>query len=226
MFRRCLYLFAVILLVTQVSAQRMVRTIKPVKTHSTKTNFSIGLGATNSAVFLQRNTLDNTKITGLSGFMTYDLSKQLRLAVDYTRYRKIDIIPTWYNIHASTIEANLQVLWHSKSNLYFYPMAGLSLNTFKGYFTGLNDFQNLAQIYAKNNNVTTRWLGFNTGVGVEYNAKPFVIFGSFKMRLGFAERTTQLNIVDVCFSAGVRYVLTVPSLYKLFRGTHDRYNRN
>jgi hypothetical protein len=206
-----------------MNGQRKIRAIKPIKTHPAKTNFSIGAGITNSAVFLQRNTLDNTKIQGFSGYLMYDLSKTLRLSFDYTRYSTTDIAPTWYNIHASTIEANLHVLWHSKGHLSFYPIAGLSLNIFKGYFTGINDYQNLTAIYSTNNEITTRWVGLNTGVGMEYSLKPVILFGSCKMRVGFSEGHSELNIVDVCFSAGIRYNLRVPSLYSLFKGTRNRY---
>ncbi len=223
MWRLLLYLCLVTLCTFRANAQRQVRVIKPVKTHPSKTNFSFGAGYTNSAVFLQRNTLDNTKIQGFSGYLMYDLSRTLRLSTEYTRYNKTDIAPTWYNIHASTIEANLHILWRSKSHLSFYPMAGLSLNIFKGYFTGLADYQNLTEKYKQNNEVVTRWMGLNMGVGMEYSINPIILFGTSKMRVGFSDGRSGLNIVDVCFSAGIRYNLRVPSLYRLFKGTRNRY---
>ena len=202
----------------------MVRTIKPVKTHPAKTNLGIGVGITNSAIFLQRNTLEDGNIKGLTGTLTYDASKKIRINIDYTRYQKIDIVPTWYDIHASTLEANMSILWYSKGGLCFYPMAGLSYNVFKGNFTGLDDFQNLAAKYPGQRYITTRWLGFNAGVGMEYIIKPFAIFGNAKMRVGFSDGNSQLNIMDVCFNAGIRYNLRAPSLYKLFKRPGDRYS--
>ena len=223
MFRLVLYLCFTLVLVVNSSGQRQVRTIKPVKKHPLKTNLSIGIGITNSAVFLQRNTLDDGNVKGLTGCATYDLSKIFRVSLDYTRYNELNIAPTWYNIHASTVEMNLYVLWHSKENLCFYPLTGLSLNRFEGYFTGLDDYQHLSDKYRKDRDITTLWLGVNAGLGFEYMIKPIIIFGSYKMRIGYSNGSSQLNIVDVCFSFGVRYNLRVPSFYKLFRGTRNRY---
>jgi hypothetical protein len=223
MFRLILYVFAAVTLTFHVYGQRQVRVIKPPKSHPSHTNLGIGLGVTNSAVFLQRNTLDEDNIIGLTGCLTYDASKKLRVNVDYTRYQKVDIHPTWYNIRASTLEANANILWYSKGGFCFYPIAGISYNVFKGYFTGLADFQNLTSRYSSNHEVVTRWIGINTGVGMEYPIKPFAIFGSFKLRTGFSDGKSQLNIVDVCFNGGVRYNLRAPSLYKLFKGTGHRY---
>lgn len=221
--RLIVYVLVLVSLGFHAFGQRQVRVIKPPKSHPSSTNLGIGMGLTNSAVFLQRNTLDEDNILGLTGCLTYDASKLLRVSVDYTRYQKVDIQPTWYNIRASTLEANVYVLWYSKGGLCFYPIAGLSYNVFKGYFTGQADFQHLTSRYSSNREITTRWIGVNTGVGMEYPIKPFAIFGSFKLRTGFSEGWSQLNIVDVCFSAGIRYNLKAPSLYKLFKGTGHRY---
>ena|SRR6218665_1571244 len=223
MFRLILYTFAALAFSSGVYGQRQVRVIKPPKAHRSSTNLGIGVGVANSAVFLQRNTLDDDNIIGLHGCLTYDASRMLRVSVDYTRYQKVNIAPTWYNIQASTLEANLFVLWYSKGGLCFYPIGGISYNVFKGYFTGLGDFQNLSSRYGVNGQVVTRWLGVNTGVGMEYSIKPFAVFASFKLRTGLSDGRSGLNIVDVCFNAGIRYNLKAPSLYKIFKGNGHRY---
>ena len=43
------------------------------------------------------------------------------------------------------------------------------------------------------------------------------------MRVGKSDFQNPLNIMDGCFSFGLRYNLTVPSVYKIFRGTKSRY---
>ena len=193
------------------------------KPRPTYTNLGIGVGITNSVVFLARNTNEKNAALGITASVVYGLSKSFRLSFDYTRYGRIDISPTWYDIKANTFEANLQIMFKSKSDFYFYPMFGLSYNEFKGYFTGKNDYLNLNSIYPANANVTSRWLGFNSGVGLEYNFKPVIIFGGAKMRVGVSEGDSGLNIMDVCYTFGIRYNLIVPTLYKLFRGG-SRYN--
>lgn len=222
MFRVLVYLLFTCVLTGSLSAQRQVRTIKPVKVHPAKTNLGIGIGATNSVVFLARNTSENNDALGLHTSLVYEGSRLFRVTVEYTRYSKIDIAPTWYGVKANTIESNVHILYHSKGNLYFYPLVGLSYNSFKGRFTGLNDYMNLRAVYGTGE-VATHWFGLNTGVGLEYLVKPFVIYGTFKMRTGFSE-VEKLNILDVCYSIGVRYNLRVPTLYKLVKGPGQRYS--
>lgn len=224
MIRLLAYMFFTCVLSFHMSGQRQVRTIKPVKTHPAKTNLGIGLGITNSVVFLARNTSENNDALGFQGSLVYEGSKLFRVTLEYTRYAKIDIVPTWYDVRANTIESNVHILFRSKGNLYFYPLFGLSYNSFKGRFTGLNDYMNLTSVYGgANKDVSTRWLGVNVGIGLEYQVKPFIIFGSFKMRGGFS-KGEKLNIMDVCYSLGVRYNLRVPSLYRLFKGPGNRYS--
>jgi hypothetical protein len=49
------------------------------------------------------------------------------------------------------------------------------------------------------------------------------IFGEYKMRVGNSDDKRQINIMDVCFSFGVRYNLKVPSIYRIVNGTKSRY---
>jgi hypothetical protein len=184
---------------------------------------SIGVGLTNSVVFLARNTNENNNAIGVTTSAVYALSKFFRLSADYTRYGKINIIPTWYNIRANTVETNLQIIFRSKNSLYFYPQFGLSYNTFSGYFTGKEDYLNLSAIYPQNQNVTSKWLGFNSGVGLEYKISSIMAFASAKMRVGFTKGHSDLNILDVCYTFGLRYNFQVPSISKIFHGG-NRYN--
>lgn len=200
-----------------------VRVIKPVKTHPTVTKLGIGVGGANSVVFLARNTTERNNALGITTSLVYGSSKTVRLSLDYTHYGSINIAPTWYNVKANTIEANIHVMYRSAAGLYFYPLAGFSYNVFSGYFTGKDDYLNLANLYPSNHEVTTRWLGFNAGVGLEYAIKQFVVCGGFKMRVGVSEGNNGINILDVCYTVGVRYNLIVPSIYNLFKGTKKRY---
>jgi hypothetical protein len=110
-----------------------------------------------------------------------------------------------------------------KTKAYFYPLFGISYNSFSGYFTGLNDFLNLSDKYKKNEVAKTNWLGFNVGAGYEQYFKQVSVFGEYKMRVGNSDEKGQVNIMDVCFSFGVRYNLKVPSIYRLVNGTKSRY---
>ncbi|MCW3078436.1 MAG: hypothetical protein JWO32_3045 [Bacteroidetes bacterium] len=93
---------------------------------------------------------------------------------------------------------------------------------FSGYFTGRNDFLNLSEKYPVNQNISTNWVGLNVGTGYEYYFKFLSFFVDYKMRVGFSDKH-QLNIMDVCYTFGLRYNLKVPSIYKIFSGTRSRY---
>jgi len=158
--------------------------------------------------------------------MVYGGSKLMRLSLEYTRYQPLDIAPTWYNINASTIELNTHFMARFRNrNAYFYPLVGISYNIFSGTYTGVNDYLNLGTLYKKNEKVVTRWVGLNIGTGYELYVKPGSFFLDYKMRIGVTEGKSQLNIQDVCITAGLRFNLRVPSFYSLFiyRGTRSRY---
>ncbi len=202
-----------------------VRIIKPVKHHPRQTNLSIGGGLNRSVLILNRNVKNDNDALGFNGALTYGGTKFLRAKIEYTHYNRIDIEPTWFNIRSSTIEGNLQLLARfKKTRAYFYPLFGVSHNSFSGYFTGQGDFLNLSEKYKKNTIARTNWFGANVGVGYEYYFKKISFFGEYKMRIGNYDR--QLNIMDVCFSFGLNYSLKVPSVYKLFSGTKKRYLLN
>ncbi|MBA2613683.1 MAG: hypothetical protein H0U95_17100 [Bacteroidetes bacterium] len=167
---------------------------------------------------------DNNDAIGYHGSVLYGGSKLLRGSLEYTYYRKINIEPTWYNIKASTIEFNIHIMTKfKKSKTYFYPLVGLSYNSFSGYFTGKDDFQNLHDKYQKNQIAVTKWIGVNVGAGFEkYFIKRASVYGEYKMRVGNSQEK-QINIMDVCFSIGVRGYLRVPSIYKLVSTTKSRY---
>jgi hypothetical protein len=214
----------ILLILAAISAASQTRVIKPAKKQYPKTtNFGIGAGVTRSVIYLNRNVKEDNDARGYNFSLIYGGSSLLRGSLEYTHYRSISIEPTWYNIKASTIEFNMHIIARfKKTNAFFYPLFGFSYNMFSGYFTGRNDFLNLRERYPVNTTVVTNWSGLNVGTGYEHYIRPVSIFIDYKMRIGFAERRN-LNIMDVCFSVGIRYNLKVPSIYKLFSGTRSRY---
>ncbi|MBA3663545.1 MAG: hypothetical protein H0W61_04965 [Bacteroidetes bacterium] len=214
---------SVFLLLSTLSVSQ-TRVIKPVKKKYPKTtNFGIGVGVTRSVIYLNRNVKENNDARGYSFSLIYGGSNIVRASIEYTHYRAVSIEPTWYDIKASTIEANIHVIARfKKTNAFFYPLAGISYNMFSGFFTGRDDFLNLSEKYPVNQVVTTNWAGLNIGTGYEHYIKPFSVFIDYKMRIGITTEK-QLNIMDVCFTFGIRYNFKVPSIYKIFSGTRSRY---
>lgn len=201
-----------------------VRTIKPIKSHPSTALFSFGFGAAGSVLFLSRNVKPDNEARGYQASLVYGGSKLFRGSLEYTRYQTINIEPTWYNIKAQSIECNMHILARfNESKAVFYPIFGLSYNTFKGFYTGVNDYLNLSSLYSVNQDVVTHWLGFNVGTGFECYFNRLSFYADYKMRLGVSEGYNEFNIIDVCLSAGIRYNFKVPSLYSLVKGTRSRY---
>lgn len=202
-----------------------VHVAKPVaKPKPRNTRFSLGGGITRSVLFLARNTKSHNDAYGMNLNVAYSLSKLVRFNLEYTSYRAIDIAPTWYGVRAHTLEFNMQVISKFQdSHTYFYPLFGVSYNVFNGYFTGLNDYLNLRSLYSPEHQVVTRWLGVNTGVGIEQFIYPFSIFGECKMRVGMSEGENEITVMDFCYSAGIRYYIKARSLYGILGGTRSRY---
>jgi hypothetical protein len=220
--RRSLHL-VIFFLFTASLAYSQLHVVKPVKTRPKKTNFAIGFGVSQSVVYLTRNVNSNNDARGLNVSMLYGITRGLRLCAEYSLYRSLDIAPTWYGINAHTIEVNIQpLLRFNNRRAYFYPLLGWSYNIFKGFYTGTSDAQSLFLVYQKNTVIRSSWLGFNAGLGYEFYFRPGSFFATYKMRVGKAEGSN-LNIMDVCITAGLRFNIKVPTFYNLFRGTRSRY---
>jgi hypothetical protein len=213
-------------LLISLSMSSQVRVLKPVKKSKPKyTNLALGVGAASSVLFLERNVKTNNDAHGLLITAAYGGARMMRVTAEYIYYFPIDIDPTWFNIHAYTIESNAHIIAKTKSNKdFFYPLIGLSFNHFQGYFTGKNDFLGLSQRYAVNSTVVTNWIGLNVGTGYERFFGPVSVFLDYKMRVGANNgKETRINIMDICIAAGVRFNMRVPSIYKIMSGSRQRY---
>jgi hypothetical protein len=190
-----------------------------------KTNFQFGGGIMSSVVYLSRNVNDKNDARGWTVMGSYGGNKLFRVSAQYTQYFPINIAPTWYNVKANTIESNLEwMVYFKNKKSILYPLVGLSYNTFKGYFTGFNDYLNLKSVYKTNTTVSSRWLGLNVGTGFEHAFGPVVLFIDYKMRVGKMEERFSFTIMDVCYSGGVRLKLWIPTLKKLRLGLKDKYH--
>jgi hypothetical protein len=167
----------------------------------------------------------NNDARGMLFTAAYGGARMMRTTLEYTYYFPINIDPTWYNIHAYTIESNFHVIARTQTNKdFFYPLFGLSFNHFEGYFTGKDDFMALSQRYAVNSTISNNWVGLNVGTGYEHFFGPVSVFLDYKMRIGAKNGTeTRINIMDICISAGVRYNLRVPTIYNMVKGSRHRY---
>lgn len=213
----------------KVSALKRTRTIDKKKLELRHTTLGLGVGLTRSVIFLSRNIKEFNDATGFNVGLVYGGNKIARFSAEFHQYNSINIEPTWYNINAKTYEANVQFLARFRGEkAVIYPLLGISVNDFKAYFTGKEDFQNLRDKYGVNTQVHSFWLGANFGIGYEHQIGPLKAFALYKMRVGVQDMVTKLNIMDVCYSLGLRYdfkALTPKAFYRFItRSYKDRYN--
>ncbi len=188
------------------------------------TPWSIKAGANLSVVYLARNVKDNNNTPGMCGGLNYEVNNFLRVSTLFTHFKPLNIEPTWLNVRANTIELNVEaVARFPNGKTILYPFAGLSYNTYDGYFTGQSDYLNLKEYYKVNTVVKNRWLGVNFGIGFEHNFGIIGLFLDYRMRVGKQEKG--INIMDVCYTGGIKVRLPHIKVSKkpLFN-THNRYH--
>src|SRR3954466_11248951 len=135
-------LYIAVLLLAAFSMSAQVRVIKPVKKSKPKsTHLSFFGGFSSSELLLERNVQEDNAAHGYHFGMSYGITRVFRAGFEYTKYREINIAPTWYDINAETFEFNVHALARmGTTHAYFYPLLGVSYNVFQGYFTGEKDY--------------------------------------------------------------------------------------
>jgi hypothetical protein len=201
--------------------------VKPPK-ETTYTKWSLRAGCNLSVVYLARNIKDDNNAPGFCGGINYEINNFMRVSTLYTHFRPINIEPTWLNVRANTYEMNLEMIARfPNKKTQLYPFVGLSYNTYDGFFTGQLDYLNLKEYYAANTVVKNRWLGLNLGTGIEHNFGILGIFLDYRMRIGKQEDATGVNIMDVCYTAGLKVRIPETKATKKFAqrfGTKNRFN--
>jgi hypothetical protein len=193
---------------------------------TTYTKWSAKAGCNLSVVYLARNVKDDNNAPGFCGGITYEVNNFMRISTLYTHFRPINIEPTWLNVRASTYEMNLELVARfPNKRTQLYPFVGLSYNTYDGFFTGQADYLNLKEYYADNTVVKNRWLGLNLGTGIEHNFGILGIYLDYRMRIGKQEDAKGVNIMDVCYTAGLKVRLPETKGTKKFSQRFKTKNR-
>lgn len=213
-----------------ISAQKIIsatktKTITPAKKVIKETEYtklSIKAGVNISVVYLARNTKTNNNVPGICGGLVYEMNNFVRFSGLYSHFKPLDIEPTWYDVNANTYEINAEVLakFPNKKTL-LYPFAGISYNTYKGFFTGQSDFLNLKRLYPANSIVKNNWLGLTLGTGLEHNFGILGVFIDYRMRVGRQDKI--FNIMDVCYTGGLKVRFPYGKLAKRFNHLNDKY---
>jgi hypothetical protein len=187
------------------------------------TRLSVKAGVNISVVYLTRNIKDKNNEPGFCTGGVYEFNNFVRVSVLYTHFKTLNIEPTWLNVKANTYEANLEIMarFPNKKTI-MYPFTGLSYNTFNGFFTGQADYLNLKEYYGSNTTVKDNWLGVNLGTGIEHNFGILGVYLDYRMRVGRAEKA--INIMDVCYTAGLKVRFPYGRLAKTLAHPDDRFH--
>ena len=225
-----LFVFSALLMLSRTS---MAQDLKPAKTSTITpgkiekerpfTRWSLKAGGNISVIYLARNVKDKNYEPGYCGGLTYEINNFVRVSTLYTRFRPLNIEPTWLDVKANTYEINLEMLakFPNKKTL-LYPFVGFSYNTFTGFFTGESDYLNLREYYAVNSTIKNQWLGLNLGTGLEHNFGIIGLFIDYRMRVGKQE--TAINIMDVCYTGGIKIRFPYGKLAKKLASPNDRFH--
>ena len=197
-------LYSQIKKITSPAAKTETVTTKKTTDKETKyTRWSMRAGGNLSVIYLARNVKEKNNEPGYCGGFIYEINNFVRVSGLYTRFRPINIEPTWLNVRANTYEVNFEILARfPNQKTLLYPFAGFSYNTFSGFFTGQLDFLNLKEYYPINSTIKNQWLGFNLGTGLEHNFGIIGVFIDYRMRVGRQENS--INIMDVCYTGGLK----------------------
>ena len=222
-------LLTIILLSNSIISQNKLTSksaeITPTKIEKERryTRLSLKAGANISVIYLARNTKEKNNEPGYCGGITYEVNDFIRVSSLITSFRPINIEPTWLNVKANTYELNMEILakFPNKKTL-LYPFVGLSYNTFTGFFTGELDYLNLREYYPINSTVKNKWLGLNLGTGLEHNFGILGIFIDYRMRVGKQDKV--FNIMDVCYTGGLKVRFPYGNLAKKLTNPNDRFH--
>jgi hypothetical protein len=189
----------------------------------TFTRWSLKAGANLSVIYLARNIKEKNNEPGYCGGLTYEANDFVRISTLYSRFQPTNIEPTWLNVKASTIEANLEILakFPNKKTL-LYPFVGFSYNTYQGFFTGESDYLGLREYYPVNSIVKNNWFGVNFGTGLEHNFGILGLYVDYRMRVGKEEEA--INIMDVCYTAGLKVTFPYGKFAKRIANPNDRFH--
>jgi hypothetical protein len=116
---------------------------------------------------------------------------------------------TWKNVKAHDMEFNTQFVANVEGiNAAFYALTGLFAKRWSAEYTGINKevFFPVGNLQA-GDKYSKIQMGANLGCGFEKKISEFGVFGDVKFRLAPDDLNVKIRIVDVAYTAGVKYYL-------------------
>jgi|ERR1700741_3483769 len=215
-------LFGTILLFfSQVSFAQKEKKEKEFEKKQDPKGFYFGLGTELSSINISRNYRQNPYHFGFNGRAYYQYAANLRMMGEYTYVPKFNVEPTWLNVTNTVIGLNWSILAHIKDETaMFYTITGVCYQHWKGFYTGINDYNiGTKNRLAPNNVYATSYIGLNLGAGFEKSFGYDQLFGEFRYR--FSKTESGYGISDAAFTAGIKVRLNRVEAHKKL---HGKYN--
>jgi len=205
--------------------------LKEIKKNEDKPLFSLGFGGNLSSVNVFRNYKENPYKLGWNARVTYNFSDNLRFTAEYNRIPKFSLSPTWLDIRNQSLVISANAIGYIvDQDVMIYTISGLCIQSWKGYYTGLQDFSTAHFYYSDNTYVRNRNLCLDLGIGFERPFPGFNLFGDFRYR--FANIDNRFGITDANYNLGIKFPIITKATdttkkkkrsKKLFKGK-DKYS--
>ncbi len=177
--------------------------------NTNRTNIiQIGAGGLLTSLNFFKNAQTFTYYPAISFRMYYQPNNYIRFVADYTKVQEASIAPTWLNVRNTYFDIDANFLMHfigSAGIAYF--ILGASSQSWKSYYTGVDDYNSTADAKIQpNTNYKATYFGANIGVGFEFKILPrFDMYGEVRYRVSYTD--VGFGLSDVCYGVGVKYTL-------------------
>lgn len=229
---RSIYIFLLLIAAFSISAQVAVPAVKELRKIENPPLFSLGFGGNLSSVNVYRNYKENPYNLGWNARLTYNFKDNIRFMAEYNHTPKFNLSPTWTDIKSQSfvISANA-VAYIKDQDVMVYTISGLCVQTWKGFYTGIQDFSTAKLFYKDNSYISNRNLCLDMGIGFERPFPGFDLYGDFRYR--FANIDTRFGIIDATYNLGIKFPIITKGAEtnlkkkrhskKLFKGS-DKYH--
>lgn len=173
---------------------------------NTEKRWSFAFGANLSSINLSRNYRENPYKLGLDVRGYYELNNVLRVMGEFIHTPKFDLNPTWSGVHNNLFNVSLNTMMHIvDQDIIVYTISGLSIQRWRGYYTGILDFSSAKFFYRPNTEVINSTPGLDLGLGFERPFPGFYLYGDFRYR--FARLDQAFGITDAAYNLGLKFPL-------------------
>jgi len=157
-----------------------------------------------SSINIARNYTENPYHLGWSFRSTYLTKNNLRFTLEYFRTPTFQLAPTWKSVSSNNIALSLNALARVvDQDVMIYTVSGLCFQSWKGYYTGQNDFSDARFFYTENSWVRNKNICLDLGIGFEKPFPGFNLYGDFRYR--FAEIDKRFGIIDALYQLGISF---------------------